>query len=395
MTTPAKPLIRLHELDSIRGLAALTVVIHHFSLMWPAWLASLKDVPFGPFAINLLHPFVAGREAVMLFFVLSGLVLALPYLRGRAQAYPTFLVRRILRIYCPYLGALAICIAGAAIWHGDLHHGDFAAPFWSEPVQPMLVLQHILFLGVYQWQQFDFVIWSLIDEMRISLIFPFVALLIIRVRARTAILLGVAGSMLAFIFTRNRPPLGVTSNLMMTVHFVAFFILGILVAKHLASLSARYLSLSRLARTAVLVLSFVLYYCSIAAFGVFGHNWAGFMADWAVVLGAIGFIFVGLNSPTAKRFLNSTVPAFLGRISYSLYLVHAPVLLALTFASRNHVSIWAQFLIYMVTTFALAYIFCLLVEEPFTRMGQRIGKRMQAARPEALPSEPRIAAAVR
>ena len=49
----------------------------------------------------------------MLFFLLSGFVLSVPYLRGKGQAYPVYLIRRILRIYAPYLAALALAVAGA------------------------------------------------------------------------------------------------------------------------------------------------------------------------------------------------------------------------------------------------------------------------------------------
>jgi peptidoglycan/LPS O-acetylase OafA/YrhL len=91
--------------------------------------------------------------------------------------------------------------------------------------------------------------------------------------------------------------------------------------------------------------------------------------------GSHRFVIVAINSPTAKRILHSTVPAFLGRISYSLYLTHAPVLLALTFGIHKRLSAWQQFPIYLVASIGTAYLFCISVEEPFTRMGQRLGRR--------------------
>jgi peptidoglycan/LPS O-acetylase OafA/YrhL len=50
-------------------------------------------------------------------------LLSIPYLRGKGQPYPVYLVRRILRIYAPYLFALALAVARAAIWHGSLGFG--------------------------------------------------------------------------------------------------------------------------------------------------------------------------------------------------------------------------------------------------------------------------------
>ena len=91
---------RFHELDALRGLACVSVVFLHFHDMWtpkdPHTLPHWKQV-----ALILLAPFYSGHQAVILFFLLSGLVLALPYTRGKEQSYPVYLARRIVRIYGP------------------------------------------------------------------------------------------------------------------------------------------------------------------------------------------------------------------------------------------------------------------------------------------------------
>src|SRR2546430_11607225 len=61
-----KPTRRLQELDSLRGVASLTVVWHHW-----IWIFRDAVVPW------YILPFVSGREAVILFFVISGFVLSL------------------------------------------------------------------------------------------------------------------------------------------------------------------------------------------------------------------------------------------------------------------------------------------------------------------------------
>ncbi len=373
---------RLPELDSLRGLAALVVVFYHFVLMWPPLLDSLNPIQWhGIHMTLLLHPLYTGHEAVVLFFVLSGLVLSFPYIRGRAQSYTIFLTRRILRIYGPYLGALALSIVGAAIWHGNHGRGTWQSMFWSEPVRWKLVLQHIAFLGVYDWNQFDFVIWSLIDEMRISIIFPFLALLVLRVRSATALLLAAAASLLAMVAVRHQPELSATFNLMITVHYVAFFILGILLAMHLKKISDRFRRLPAAVQAGIFAAAFLLYNFT-SPFARLRDSMPLFMAaDWCVAVGALGYIVVGLNAPPAQRFLNSAGPRFLGKISYSLYLIHAPVLLALTFSVRNRLSPWAQFPIYLVATLLLSYVFCICVEEPFIRLGHRLGRKKNSSEP--------------
>jgi peptidoglycan/LPS O-acetylase OafA/YrhL len=364
----------------LRGLAAFTVVIHHFGLMWPAWQACLGPWKLWRIHLTPFYPLYAGREAVMLFFVLSGLVLSLPYLRGRGQPYPVYLLRRVLRIYAPYLGALALSIAGAAIWHNSQRHG-WASSFWSEPVDAKLVLQHIFFIGVYNWRQFDFVIWSLIYEMRISIIFPVLALLIFRMRPQLAILLAGSFSLLALATANGQPHLSAVYNLMITFHYTAFFILGILLATHLATISAWYQRLSLLIRALLFMGSFTLYNESIRILDHSDTLASNLALEWGVAIGAVGFIVTAINSSAASRLLNSAIPTFLGRISYSLYLIHAPVLLALTFGMHKQLSAWAQFPIYLVAAIGAAYLFCISVEEPFTRMGQRLGRRSAVSTP--------------
>src|ERR1700754_945064 len=88
---------RLLQLDSLRGFAAMTVVWHHWrQAYWatpPRWF---------------MQPFSAGHEAVILFFILSGYVLSLPVWINRQPRYADYLIRRISRIYLPYVAAACL-----------------------------------------------------------------------------------------------------------------------------------------------------------------------------------------------------------------------------------------------------------------------------------------------
>jgi len=83
--TENRPQGRIDSLDGLRGLAALVVVVHHVmhangSLDFATGLDGraqgswvVRTLTFTP-----LHIVWAGTEAVLVFFVLSGLVLAMP-----------------------------------------------------------------------------------------------------------------------------------------------------------------------------------------------------------------------------------------------------------------------------------------------------------------------------
>jgi peptidoglycan/LPS O-acetylase OafA/YrhL len=371
----------LPELDSIRGVASLTVVFLHFHDMWmpdnPASLASWQSG-----LLTLLKPFYSGGEAVILFFVLSGLVLSMPYLKGKGQPYPKYLARRILRIYGPYLAALALALCGVAIWHGHASHGAWSNISWTQPISPLLVLQHVLFVGVYNNHEYDFVIWSLIQEMRISIIFPFLFLLSARIGAKLSVFLAIVLSATALAVVPSFPDLSARYNLVITLHYMAFFIAGILLASRLDKIKLWWAKTSSVTHWAIAIASFTAYAYDMAfslrLVKLVLHSTSvtpstgSIVANWFSCLGAIGLIIVALNGRPAKRLLTTAPAHFLGRISYSLYLVHPTVLLALTYACGDRISMWIQFPVYVTLALVIGWLFCKIVEEPFIKLSRSV-----------------------
>src|SRR5437868_13273489 len=112
---------RLRGLDALRGLAALYVVAYHAVTQAPRdewgrllrWLAMLARV--------LVH---YGYTSVFLFFVISGFCIHLHWTKARAAGraatidFIPFWRRRLWRLYPPYLLALALFLAVAALVDG-------------------------------------------------------------------------------------------------------------------------------------------------------------------------------------------------------------------------------------------------------------------------------------
>src|SRR4249920_3455563 len=86
---------RLPQLDAIRGLAAVLVLIYHVRLVLGVDLAP------GPLAAG-------GSSGVGVFFVLSGYLLFRPFLNGPVDL-GSYAVRRVLRVWPAYLLALVGC----------------------------------------------------------------------------------------------------------------------------------------------------------------------------------------------------------------------------------------------------------------------------------------------
>jgi peptidoglycan/LPS O-acetylase OafA/YrhL len=370
---------RLHELDALRGLAALAVVFSHFRDMWV--IKEQRTFPIYDRAIlSGLRFFYAGGEAVLLFFVLSGFVLALPYIRGKHQNYQTFVVRRICRIWLPYIVAFALAIACDAVWHNHAYHGAWASSFWFEPLQWGKIFSQIPLIGHYD-NQYLFVSWTLHEEMRISLVFPIVVALTMRLKGIWQLVSAALISLLAVLIVHRHFIGGATYRSFLSIHYVAFFIVGIFLATHLDAIEAKWAGLSQRVRLGVLFVTFFAYmYNVVITTHLFNlmpsarNESLAFLAtsEWIAAIGSCGWIILGIYYAPLHGLLLTRIPQFLGKISFSLYLVHPIVLLSLTFAFGNKVGWWAQFPVYIAAVVFLSWLFYLAVEKPAIQLGRRV-----------------------
>ncbi len=175
---------RIEALDSVRGIAAFIVVIHHCFLVQPVysdfffshWKTNAADWSRRFFFIPRLALMWAGYEAVTLFYVLSGLVLALPWIEGRPVAYKKFAIRRMCRLYIPYVVDHCIrcgaqrCVeqhayvSGASTWVNEMT--------WTQSGQPIRVVRSLGAIGHHA--TINGVTHTLIWEIRESLFFPLI-----------------------------------------------------------------------------------------------------------------------------------------------------------------------------------------------------------------------------
>jgi peptidoglycan/LPS O-acetylase OafA/YrhL len=363
---------RYYELDSLRGLAALTVVFLHFSRICSPRVVHI-------FNYTPLRLLVAGNAAVILFFLLSGLVLTLPYKKNGRLDYGPFLLKRVCRIYLPYLGALAFAVLCDLHFSNHSHYDNYWINWtWSAPVTTSLVVQHILFLGNYDWSQFNTAFWSLVYEMRISLVFPFLALAVFRLRALWVILSAAAFSVvfypLAILFSTILPlsSRDAAINSMLTLNYAAFFLIGSLLAKHLHAISRWFARLTAFQAASIALVSLALYGFSNASSIVQRLHIPGDLYDWGTAAGATMLIVFAMNSKPFHSFLTSRTIHHLGQISYSLYLIHGTILFVLIHTLLGRVPMGVLLIIYLSVTLLVTEIFYRLIERPFMLLGRRL-----------------------
>ena len=405
---------RYNELDSLRGLAAVTVVFGHIAALvfaapiiagsgWTHWRHILELLNRTPLTVAM-----SGGAAVRFFFVLSGFVLMLPYLRHKDNPYAPYLVKRICRIYLPYLAAVAIAVIGNAVLGGHPlpGFGGSANETWSVPVSTNVVLQHIAMLGIFPTARFNTVLWSLVQEMRISIFYPLIALAILRLSARAllALVLAVEAFVAALPLFFVHIDMGLASFPAM-LHWSNMFILGAFLALRREQVRTWMSSLRPWQKASIAIVTFLFYSMGIkTVWGAqfqnhivahvtrlpFVARWANpdfmsyiviWLGDWIAAFGAAIAICFALTDRRTKAVLNHSLVLWTGRASYSLYLVHATVLFALAYALIGTRYVYLLAPLYFLLTILATAAFYRGVEVPTMNLGRELARRMRKTRP--------------
>jgi peptidoglycan/LPS O-acetylase OafA/YrhL len=367
---------RLAELDGLRGLAALTVVLGHLLNTYPSFTAVSFDA--GPTWVNALkytplHALWSGHEAVMLFFLLSGFVLALPFQGDRRPRWQPFAIKRIARIWLPYVAVLTAAVAARAAFAGDLPDvSDWVANKWRDPLSALDLLQHYSLVGTFDDRQLDPVTWSLAHEMRISLLFP-VLMLAVR-HTRWWQLLGTAFvvDLMASVAIRQ----GADKATWGSLQYLIFFVAGALLATHREHIGVRLRRLPERAWPVLVGVGFIAYSSAWLLPSIDRPDAAD---DWMTGIGAAIFLFAAAHSPPMTTALRARAPQWLGRVSYSLYLVHAVVLLSLLSLLHGRLPLLLILGLVLGLSLGLAAVVHRWVEEPSMALGRRLTRRRPAA----------------
>ncbi|NRF90530.1 acyltransferase [Paenibacillus frigoriresistens] len=371
---------RIEQLDSIRGLAALIVFLSHIPMIGlPLVFTNLLK------ALGVIN----GHASVIIFFVLSGFVLSIPFFKKNEMEYLPYLIKRMFRIYLPYIAAMIFAIVLSQIFYtislGGL--GDWSNKLWNTQVTAKLIIEHIYLIGNTPTNAFNGVIWSLIHELRISLIFPIILLLVKRYDWKISILFCVLLSVVAglnnifHIQTSN----GYLVTYFDSIAYLSIFILGALVAKHREQLLTLYLTLNTRSKWKLLGISF----CFYNYFGYMIYYSAGkvnielftayslILIEHGTALGAIGFLIIAIGSTRVSKILMRKPIVFLGKISYSLYLFHMPILLCCVYVLYGKVSILTLCIIATVLSISLSTLAWLFIENPCNTMGRLLATNMK------------------
>lgn len=374
MPQPPAHAPRFASLDGLRGVAALIVVLHHLSMTVPSialtYYPAASTLPAGSLLWWLsntpLKLLTAGTEGVLVFFVLSGFVLGLTPLRDRDFDWIGYYPRRIVRLYLPTLAALALaCVVAlvprdASAFSGPFLHGlaDVELSFGGI-VRDATILFGSPFL-------INPPMWSLVWEVWFSLLLPaFLAIALLLKRWWLTVAVGIALTALGAGTGQE------------WLSYLPIFLVGVGLAQGVDTLRALAAWVDR--RAAANAIWGVLFLVGVLAL-LAGWLWRGghlrTESDAVIqlplgVLGAAAITVVCMFSPGARRVLTWTPVAWLGRISFSLYLVHLPVILGTAYLLGEHR--WPiTVAIALPVSLGLAQLFYVAVEKPSHRLSRSL-----------------------
>lgn len=376
---------RLESIDGLRGLACLIVLLYHScdhfgKSSWPT-------LNLGLIHITQARLFAYGYGGVDLFFVLSGFCLAYPIMSRseRPVDWKQYAVNRVRRIIPPYWAAVGLFAVLSL----------FIAHYRPEPIYSQHIIgwpgtHQLIYCLLLVAPAFNSSFWSLPVEWRWYFVLPILIWLWRRIGAVGVLLLTIPISLFSiFVYMPSHQ-----EHLKFLVGFIPMFMplfgLGIWTASLTSQTKKPWqYALVRFAPIGVILFAFVVW--------IYTPIWqTGFSSRGAllrlVTFGPLCFfaVLAATHEGTVKRWLSWRPLVGIGTFSYSLYLIHEPLIsLAASVILPRHwphiVQFSCQVLVLPALMIGLAYLFFLAFEKPFLR---RPVKKAIEAEQHGLASKP-------
>jgi peptidoglycan/LPS O-acetylase OafA/YrhL len=325
---------KISYLDGLRGVAAINVMIMHFFValapatvygsQYPSHFGSL-DLIFSTTPLGLIG---AGNFSVCIFFVLSGYVLTQKYFKTKDNSIIiSSAVRRYLRLFIPVFASviLSYLLASAGLYRYYIETmmvsaGSNYRHYWTFAPDILEAIKQAVWTSFFLGGTIHYnpVLWTMTIEFYGSMLVFTMALLF--------------GSL------RNRWTFYLAAVLISINFYYLAFVIGMLFADLFSSKTRVFKTDNKIILFVILISG--LFLGSYPVSPLTGDSLYGFLNNGFFeapkvtyhVIGAGMVMYVLLNSRDLQRVFSSPVPVFLGKISYSLYLVHFLVISSFTCA---------------------------------------------------------------
>ena len=317
-------------IDSFRGLAASLVCFYHF-------VYTTIDYIQTDWILEIFHH---GKRGVQLFFIISGIVIPLSLIKSKYKLnnWWPFIMKRFIRIEPPYLAAILVGIIYLIV--RNYIPGSASIDLTPSLLEIILHLGYLIpFFEETNW--INPVFWTLAVEFQyylvLSLIFP------MAISGKVTFRLVFYSIMIGLGF------IGASNSFF--PYWAPYFLVGIIYILY-KSEKIKIIEFSILAT----VMSPILLY----KYGIIDYGIA------AITILIIHFL------PTLK----SNLMMFLGKISYSLYLLHSILGAAfINFMSHRFTEPYQKFLVistgFLISVLS-AYLFYVFIEKPSHKYARKI-----------------------
>jgi peptidoglycan/LPS O-acetylase OafA/YrhL len=321
------------EIDGLRFLAISSVLLFHASYA----LLKAYNRELGPVGRVVSNLFARGSLGVELFFVISGFILAVPFIRqfvegGRPVVLGRYYLRRVTRLEPPYIITLVLFYVAAWIFHDAALQGRFLSTF--------LVRLFYLHGLVYQDAPvLNGVTWSLEIEVQFYLIVPVLARIFCLPTATRRVILLLGVLLIPFV-----PRQGIL--LFTVVSQLGLFLAGFLFADLYLEMQRKETVAAKWCDWAALgVFAFVLVFPFLTREAGAVHPFVGgeeVPAGMLVLrpflpLTILVFLFFMFRGVWLRRFFSWKPVYLIGGMCYSIYLIHYPLI---STASRFFARVW-------------------------------------------------------
>jgi len=370
-----RPNARVDFANTLRGFAALSVVIAHYSgVFWTnrAGVEALTNAPALPLAthaipnyISWLHAFPVfswGAYGVALFFVISGFVIPFSI---QKVSWIGFSINRFFRIVPTYVAGFSITLLAIFL------STEYFSREWPFSLREILI-HYIPGISDILWSRgIDGIVWTLEVEMKFYIV---CAVLIVWLRQCSLKVFFAPVVLFAFALYLNvmLPEWGKSNasayrmamTYLLCSQYIIYMFIGVMfhyLHRNKIAVGKAYLGIGGL---------FVLF-CI--------HWWVGpyslsISAAWSYAFALMTFAF----AYSFQNFFNANrVVDFLADISYPIYVVHGVAgYVALRIMLDKGLKAWVSLLLVTTGSLFLSWLLHLLVECPSQSYGKRLGKKI-------------------
>ena len=358
---------RIERLDIIRGISILLVFVFHFSQLYiDSENARMYDqsfyIPQKIIKLFIISPLgQGGTLGVFLFFILSGFLIHLKYDYKFTLSWSDFYYKRFWRIVPIYWAVLLLFFF-------------FYITVSEQKIYDLFI--HFFFLHNLDSNTFysiDPSFWSLAVEVQFYLLFPVLVMLY----RKFGIIKISFFFLLISILIQFIPALDKIS-ILSTFKFLYVWLFGGLIAIYKDKIKIFFVSTIQLVILSSLIILYAVYVLFFSnVFNVSIYYVFSFCLSLAIFLNIFFTDHKVLNAVLLNKF--SKIFVFLGACSYSLYLIHQPLLGVIhkhSFGLFKNVGL-SYFIDFFLITFiiiVLSYAFYRIFEKGFINLGYRLKK---------------------